>query len=420
MYLRYSRSNERCNWSAASRACAVVDRTRVLTDRKGGAQLAADVQAALRADPVVETSEIDVAVAEGRVTLTGKVDSFAQRQLAAAAVAGVSGVVAIDDRITTVPKADRPNDEIRAEISRRFELNPFLAEGLIRIDVSDGAVRLSGVVGSVNERDIAGSLAWVVGVRDVDTRDVEVKWWLQHERRRDKFLVLRNDVELQRAVQDALLYDPYVRRNEIEVRVRLGAVSLIGNVSSLTAKHAAERDAKNTLGVRRVINNLKVKATGRPNDLEITKRANEALARDVHLQDYELRTSSHFGTVYLTGDVNSQFDKQRAETIVANVLDVAEVVNRLTVDAPWSPKEDDEIREDIDRRLRFSPVLDAKQIRLSVDDGVVTLSGTVDTWHERAAAGRHAYQGGARRVANELEVRFAPSNASWFKGDPHT
>lgn len=41
---------------------------------------------------------------------------------------------------------------------------------------------------------------------------------------------------------------------KIEVRVRLAAVSLLGNVSSLAAKRAAEQDAKNTLGVRRVLN----------------------------------------------------------------------------------------------------------------------------------------------------------------------
>jgi hypothetical protein len=49
-------------------------------------------------------------------------------------------------------------------------------------------------------------------------------------------------------------------------------------------------------------------------------------------------------------------------------------------------------------------MLAADQITVVVDDGTVTLRGAVDTWHERRAASRHAYQGGARRVINELDL----------------
>ena len=57
------------------------------------------------------------------------------------------------------------------------------------------------------------------------------------------------------------------------------------------------------------------------------------------------------------------------------------------------------------RRLYWSPFLDADQITMTVDDGVVTLRGTVDSWQERKTAGRQVYQAGARRVINELDVR---------------
>jgi len=87
-------------------------------------------------------------------------------------------------------------------------------------------------------------------VRRVDGSKLEIQWWLDRERRRDKFTVLRNDVQLARAVQDALLYDPRVRGAKVEVRVRLAAVSLLGNVSSLAAKRAARHDAENRLDVR--------------------------------------------------------------------------------------------------------------------------------------------------------------------------
>ena len=78
------------------------------------------------------------------------------------------------------------------------------------------------------------------GVRQVDSLKLEVTSELETERRRDKFTVLPDDVQLKRAVQDALLYDPRVRGMKIDVRVRMAAVSLLGNVPSLAAKRAAE------------------------------------------------------------------------------------------------------------------------------------------------------------------------------------
>jgi hypothetical protein len=70
---------------------------------------------------------------------------------------------------------------------------------------------------------------------------------------------------------------------KIDERVRLAAVSLLGNVSSLAAKRAPEHDAENTLGVRRVINHLKVKVADWPGDAAVTQRTQQALARDAHL-----------------------------------------------------------------------------------------------------------------------------------------
>ena len=315
------------------------------------------------------------------------------------------GVTEIDNRITIDAKTIRSDEEIRPEILRRFELNPYLAEGLTGVQVKDGVVTLSGAVGSFNEKDIASFLCWVAGVRRVDGSKLEIQWWLDRERRRDKFTVLRNDVQLQRAVQDALLYDPRVRGAKVEVRVRQAAVSLLGNVSSLAVKRAAEHDAENTLGVRRVINYVKVKVSDWPGDPAVTQRAQHALARDSYLADCELRAPSHFGKVYLRGEVNTHFEKERAEVVVANVPGALDVVNRITVAARRQPKPDEAIEEDAARRLHWSPFLDADQITMTVDDGVVTLRGTVDSWQERKTAGRQVYRAGARRVINELDVR---------------
>jgi len=384
---------------------SIVDRIEVVPNGRSDQQILTDVNAALRDDPVTHESKIQVTVNSGMVVLEGTTDSFAGKRLTEEAVAGVRGVLRIDNRIAIGAEKDRTDNEIRQEILRRFKMSPHLAEGLIDIQVTSGVVTLRGTVGSINEQHVAGLLSWVAGVHDVDTSGLEAKAGLDRERRRNKFSVPRNDIELKRAVEDALLYDPRTRGTNIDVRVRNAAVSLLGNVSSLAAKRAAERDARNTLGVRRVINYLKVTVPDWPGDLAVTKRAQEALAHDAHLTDFDLRASSHSGTIYLRGEVNTHFEKDRAEVVVANVPGVLDVANRIKVDVQWQPKPDEEIQEDTERHLRWSPLLNASQIAVSVTNGVVTLQGTLDTWHEKTTAGRHAYQAGARSVTNKLDLR---------------
>jgi osmotically-inducible protein OsmY len=58
-------------------------------------------------------------------------------------------------------------------------------------------------------------------------------------------------------------------------------------------------------------------------------------------------------------------------------------------------------------RLRVDPVVDELDVGVEVDDGVVTLTGTVSTWKRREAAARAAHEvPGVRDVANDIEVRL--------------
>jgi osmotically-inducible protein OsmY len=385
---------------------AVVNQIRVVSSGRSDNEILSEVRAALNDDPVADLDELQVEVVDGVVTLRGEADSHAERLLTEETAVEVRGVVKVKNQITVDAKQHRPDDEIRPEVESRLANNPWLAAGSIKVEVRNGHVTLSGTVGSVHDKSIARLSSWVAGVRDVDDSGLKVEGWLDLQSRRDSSPPLRNDLQVQRAVQDALLYDPRLCGSEITVHVRGGAVSLLGSVSTLSARQAASEDAENTLGVRRVINHLKVKpAADWPGDAAVTRRATEALARDAVLSWFDLQVSSHFGKVYLRGEVDNSFQKYRAAAVVANVPGVLRVINRITVDAVWEPKPDEDIKEDITRRLRWSPLLDSEVISVAVTDGVAILMGTVNTYQERSVAERYARQGGARRVVNELKVR---------------
>jgi osmotically-inducible protein OsmY len=72
-------------------------------------------------------------------------------------------------------------------------------------------------------------------------------------------------------------------------------------------------------------------------------------------------------------------------------------------------KSDWEIRQDIENQLFWSPFVDEDQVQVSVEGGVATLTGEVDTWGERQAAVENALQGGAASVDNNIQVTNPPS-----------
>jgi len=65
---------------------------------------------------------------------------------------------------------------------------------------------------------------------------------------------------------------------------------------------------------------------------------------------------------------------------------------------------DSTIETRITAGLKQNSVLAPRHIDVDVDKGVVTLTGTVRTEHERADAGRIAQVGGVARVINDIEV----------------
>jgi HSP20 family molecular chaperone IbpA len=72
----------------------------------------------------------------------------------------------------------------------------------------------------------------------------------------------------------------------------------------------------------------------------------------------------------------------------------------------WNWKSDKEISENVKDQLFWSPFVDEDQVNVSVLNGVVTLTGNVETLSERLAAEENAYEGGAKKVKNNLTVNY--------------
>jgi osmotically-inducible protein OsmY len=389
-----------------------------------------DVERALLMNPATEAFDLNVAVADHRVTLTGVVQSWQERLLAGRVAKGVSGVTGLDNLAEVRHPAERPDQAIKQDIAQRLRWDVLVDHALIEVAVTGGRVELSGVAGSAAERQRAVLDAYVAGVEAVSAEHLEVRYWARDPRLREGKYQVKSDDEIRRAVADALAYDPRVPAGEVTVSVSGGVVTLRGAVPGADAKRAAAADARHTVGVLGVNNRLR--AAGEPglSDRELAGRVEAALAREPRVDAGGITVAAENGVVALAGAVDTYRDKMLADRAAAQVRGVTSVENNLEVgDAyrrhyydpyvdesyiyayDWyqprpgrSRVGDDKIAEAIRDELWWSPFVDAGQVTVTVKDGEAVLTGTVDSYSERAAARENALEGGATWVDNRLRV----------------
>ncbi len=363
------------------------------------------VKNALFVDPATDSYEVDIHVEDGTVTLTGIVDSFAEKELAMDVARQVEGVKVVQNDISVQYTAPRSDDEIQEDIVQRLHFDALVDGDLVEVGVKDGRVTLSGWVGSARERNQAEYDAWVLGVKAVDSNDVKVAWWKRDQMQKDKYRPTSEE-EIQSAVNKALSQDPRVAGFNPTVTVNNGIVVLRGKVDTLWAKEAAEQDAENTVGVRRVRNLLKVKPTDKKEDQEIAETIRAGLSRSPFVNRHDIRLSVLGGKAYLGGMVDTHYEKWYAEDIASRTKGVNRIANLIQVQTTWNWKSDAHLIEDIKDELWWSPYVNSEEVIVTVEDGIATLHGTVDTWQERRAATDNAFDAGARSVRNNLNVRY--------------
>jgi len=241
----------------------------------------------------------------------------------------------------------------------------------------------------------------------VNSEEIEVDWnGLERLRWRENDPI-KEDEEIKKAIEATFLFDPRVLSFNPEVEVRAGVVTLTGVVDNPAAKQAAGQDARNTVGVWQVRNLLKVRPLEKVSDETMEDNLDKAFRNDAYLDRREIAVSVDNDKVLLRGNVDSRFEKARAETLATRVRGVAEVYNQLKIEEIVTARQfetDWDIRHKIHDELWWSPFVDANQVHVGVRDGVATLTGEVDSYTERGAAVENAYEGGARKVNNYLEV----------------
>jgi len=191
---------------------------------------------------------------------------------------------------------------------------------------------------------------------------------------------------------------------DIAVAVNSGVVTLAGFVRSYMQKYQAEAAAKRVAGAVGVVNDLEVRLPGideRP-DPEIARDAIARLKSELPFSWEKIRLVVKNGFLTLEGEVEWNYQRQRAEEAVRRVRGLKGVTNSIEVKPRVAPME---IRRKIEEALRRAAELDASRITVETTGNEVILRGTVRSWAERQEAERAAWAApGVGKVDNQIIV----------------
>jgi len=226
-----------------------------------------EIRAALEHEPRVNIhrNTIHMAFLNDALTMDGEVGSLAAKRIALEHARTLNGIYNTIDRLRVTP-GERKGDGAVRDALAAFLLDETAfrdhaistkskgsairlrdpgkqTQGTITIDVQDGVATLSGQVGSLSHKRLAGVLAWwTPGCRDV-INELDVTP-LEYD----------HDDEILDALRLVLEKDPLVHAHQIRANSQNGVVTLHGLLTTEEERRMAERDAWYLFGVQDVIN----------------------------------------------------------------------------------------------------------------------------------------------------------------------
>ncbi len=296
---------------------------------------------------------------------------------------------------------DRPGQSAtdarrEAVVWTSFALNDQLRESELDVEVRSGRAKLSGMVESQVERDLAEQIALSVeGIERIDNQiRIDANYRPVASRMdRDTRNLRESDRDFSTSLSDAtttakvkskLLWNTRTDGLDISVDTLFGRVTLTGTADSQSSKSLAERIARDTEGVVSVENRLNVSAEG------IASTPAEDRATYISREDREERRIREEAR---TGE-RTAFESDLDETA------------RVDRESEGIDRPDGWITTKVKSTLLFSRSVDGFDIDVSTSDGVVMLKGNVDTQQEKQLAVQLARDVvGVRRVdASQLAI----------------
>jgi osmotically-inducible protein OsmY len=219
------------------------------TVRKTDSELKKDVLAELEWDPEINAASVGIGVKDGVVTVSGHLDTYAEKFAIERALRRLPGVkaVAMEVDVTLSPQHRRSDSEIAAAAAQALQWQARLSADRLRVTVEHGWVHLAGEVDWEFQRRAAEKavrpLTGVVGISNEITLAAKAA-----------------PTDLSSRIEQALQRQALREARRIDVAVDGSKVTLRGQVHSWQERDAIQGAVWAAPGVRTVVNELSVGA----------------------------------------------------------------------------------------------------------------------------------------------------------------
>jgi len=222
------------------------------------------------------------------------------------------------------------------------------------------------------------------------------------------------DARQQSRIITTYALNPYLRANDLQVRVDAGKATLSGSVLEGVSKELAEQIALGVEGIDSVDNQITIKADyiaprrsaersygEMIDDATITTAVKSKLLWSRHVAGLSTEVSTQLGAVTLRGTADSEAAKALAGLLALNTSGVMSVDNQLRISPDAAPQvaaapgsappvgdtiSDSWITTKVKSTFMYSSNIKGSNISVSTKAGIVTLSGKVDSGAEQDLA----------------------------------
>ncbi|SAL83823.1 BON domain protein [Caballeronia choica] len=214
----------------------------------------------------------------------------------------------------------KSDSQLRQEVEEELMENPAVDANGIGVAVSGGIVTLSGHVADYAQKiaaeksalRIADVVAVVIGI------DVKLR---EPDRRTDE------DVAL--GVRAVLDWITGLQEHAIKIKVEKGWVTLSGEVQDGYRSHIAEKNIVHMRGVTGVTNNIRIRGSASPVDIEYNIR--RAIQRHTNRELKHLGIEVDVGKVTLSGRLSSLAERSVVWGAARSTPGVKALVDRLVI-----------------------------------------------------------------------------------------
>lgn len=211
----------------------------------------------------------------------------------------------------------------------------------------------------------------------------------------------KTDTNIKQDVFNELMWDPSVTSSNVKIFADDGVVTLRGTVPHYIEKMAAVHAAQRIGGVKAVADELEVKGEYDKSDEEIARAALNALKWN-YAAPPNVKISVEKGWVTLEGESEWNFQRNSATDAVSELLGVSGVTNNIKLKSKVQPSD---VKALIEEALMRSAEAEGRDIRISVKDNKVTLSGNMHSFAEIEVARHAAWNApGVTSVVNNLMI----------------